>query len=440
MPPTPIDRPLDPAEAFFFLLDKLSGMNFVVFAERAGALSAAQVRQALDAVQADDPLLRARITWNQAGLRFAPADAPLPLQVVDTSAAAWLACIEAELARPFAHEVGPLARCLLLQWPGRCVLALTFHHCIGDGRSGSELLRRVLARVAAGDFDPRPADALPPLHAVLPPQFNWEAQPQTAEQVYAALMADYRRHGKPAPLPWLAPQAAQRTPRVLRLALAADELQRLLAASRAQGATVHGALCAAQLLATQRRLGTVQAAPLFLSCPADLRAHLAPAQPVAPTALLVTMLAASFAVGGATDFWSLAREVTAHTRMQLARGDGHLFFCLYGVDGAVADAAGLARFNKMVMASPHGSCVSNVGRVPAVAADPAVEAISFALCPMPYQTLFTSVTTYADQLLINVAYDAGKQADADAQACVASLGELLRSAGEGARAAPQPVA
>lgn len=429
MPPTPIDRPLDPAEAFFFLLDQLSGMNFVVFAERAGVLDAARVRRALDAVQAEDPLLRTRIVRTDSALRFAAADAPLPLQVIDTSAADWLGCIEAELARPFAHEAGPLARCLLLQWPGRSVLALTFHHCIGDGRSGGELLRRVLARVAADDFDARPAGALPPLHAVLPPQFDWEAQPETAEQVYAALMDDYRRHGKPAPLPWLAPHAPQRRPRVLRLALAADELQRLLAASRAQGTTVHGALCAAQLMATQQRLGTAPAAPLFLSCPADLRAHLAPAQPVAPTALLVTMLAASFMVGADTDFWSLAREVTAHTRKQLARGDGHLFFCLYGVDGAVADAAGLARFNKMVMASPHGSCVSNVGRVP-VAADPAVEAISFALCPMPYQTLFTAVTTYADQLLINVAYDEGKQAAADAQACVESLGNLLREAAQ----------
>lgn len=432
MLPTPIDRPLDPAEAFFFLLDQLSGMNFVVFAERAGALDAARVRRALAAVQAEDPLLRARIVRTDTALRFAAADAAVPLQVIDTSAAGWLACIEAELARPFAHEAGPLARGLLLQWPGRCVLALTFHHCIGDGRSGSELLRRVLTRVAADDFAAAPAAALPPLHAVLPPQFDWEAQPQTAEQVYAALMADYRRHGKPAPLPWLAPQAPQRTPRVLRRSLSADALQRLQQAGRAQGASVHGALCAAQLLATHRLLGAAAAVPLFLSCPADLRAHLAPAQPVAPTALLVTMLAASFAVGGDTGLWSLAREVTAHTRMQLARGDGHLFFCLYGVDGALADAAGLARFNKMVMATPHGSCVSNVGPVPAVAADPAVEAISFALCPMPYQSVFTSVTTYAGRLLLNVAYDAGKQDHATAQACADGLVELLQAAAQAA--------
>jgi hypothetical protein len=155
-------------------------------------------------------------------------------------------------------------------------------------------------------------------------------------------------------------------------------------------------------------------------------------QPIAPTALMITMLAATFVVDGATDFWTLAREVVAHTRMQLARGDGHLFFNLYALDRAVAEADGPARFNKMVMATPQGSSVSNVGRVPLVEADPAVEAISFALCPMPYQSVFTSVTTYADRMHINLAYDAGKQPDASAQACADGMRDLLLAAARGA--------
>jgi hypothetical protein len=42
----PINRPLDPAETFFFLLDRLSNMNFAVFAARTGALDAQRVRAA----------------------------------------------------------------------------------------------------------------------------------------------------------------------------------------------------------------------------------------------------------------------------------------------------------------------------------------------------------------------------------------------------------
>ena len=39
-----IDRPLDPGEAFFFLADRSSCMNFVLFAERRGHLDAERIR------------------------------------------------------------------------------------------------------------------------------------------------------------------------------------------------------------------------------------------------------------------------------------------------------------------------------------------------------------------------------------------------------------
>jgi hypothetical protein len=427
---TSINRPLDPAEAFFFLLDRLSSMNFVVFAERAGTLDPQRVRAALQAVQTEDPLLRARIVWTAAGLRFEAADdAPIALELADTSAEGWLALIERELARPFAASEAPLARCLLLRWPGHCVLALTFHHCIADGRSGTELLRRLLGRIANGNSDAVvPARPLPPLHAVFPARFRWEEQPEATEQVYEAVMRDYRRHGKPTPLPWLDASAPSRVPRLLRIEVPADDLQRLLAASRRNGTTVNGALCAAQLLATRQQLPAGDPAVLFLSCPVDLRPHVEPAQPAAPTALYVTMFGASFAVDAATGFWALAREFTTLARTQLARGDGHLFFSLYGLDRAVTEPGGEARVHKMVLATPQGSTVSNVGRVPAVESDPAVQAISFALCPMPYQSLFSAASTYAGRLFVNLAYDAGKQAESTAWACADAMRELLRAA------------
>ena len=188
-------------------------------------------------------------------------------------------------------------------------------------------------------------------------------------------------------------------PRLRRLTLLRDDLEQLLAACRRNGTTVHGALCAAQLRATYQLLSTTNPAALFLSCPVDLRPHLDPVPPIAPTGLYITILGASFALGPSTTFWNLAREVPALMRMRLTRGDGHLFFSLYGLDRAPADADALARFDKMVLATPQGSTVSNVGRVPVVEADPAVEAISFALCPMPYQSVFTSVSTYADPVV-----------------------------------------
>lgn len=71
MPADPVDRALDPGEAFFFLADRNSCMNFVMFAERRGQLAAERIRAGLAQLQQQNPLLRARITWTAgAGLRF----------------------------------------------------------------------------------------------------------------------------------------------------------------------------------------------------------------------------------------------------------------------------------------------------------------------------------------------------------------------------------
>jgi len=227
------------------------------------------------------------------------------------------------------------------------VLALTFRHGIADRRSGTELLRRVLGRIAnesVGDI--RPAAPLPPMHAVFPARFRRDEQPEAAEQVYAAVMHDCRRHGKPARLLWLGAGSPRRVPRLQRTTLEPDDLQLLLAACRRHGTTLHGALCAAQLRATYWLQSTTEPAALFLSCPVDLRPRLDPVQPIAPTCLYVTLLGASFVLDPSTTFWDLVRGAPAHTRTQLARGDGHLFFSLYGLDRAVADADALARFGK----------------------------------------------------------------------------------------------
>lgn len=427
-------RPLDPAESFFYLLDRISCMNFVVFAERSGHLDAERIRAALEVLRTEHALLQARIsTAPGSALRFSPdAPAPIPLECTATSADHWQEIIAHELARPFATDAAPLVRCLYLQWsaPQRCVLALTFHHCIADGRSGTELLRELLRHIAtprnaggAGTAAPQP-----PMHAVFPAPFRWAEQPDAAERALDVLLRDHKRLGRPTRLPWLATAAAHRQPRFIRVALPPTIVQQLLDVSRQHDTTIHGALCAAQLLATHQLVGAADPAALFLSCPVDMRPHLDPAPLVAPTGLYITMIAATFAVDASTSFWDLAREVTTHSRRQLARGDGHLFFSLYDVDRLVTESDGLARFTKLVMATPPGSSVSNVGRVAAVADDLAVDAISFALCPMPYQAVFSSVSTYADQLIINVAYDAGKLADATANALANAMHPRLQAA------------
>ncbi|MBV5298168.1 MAG: hypothetical protein JZU64_08535, partial [Rhodoferax sp.] len=69
-----------------------------------------------------------------------------------------------------------------------------------------------------------------------------------------------------------------------------------------------------------------------------------------------------------------------------------------------------------------------VGAIKTVADDPAVDAMSFALCPMPYQTLFTAASCYQDQLILNIGFDAARLTEANAQVLVQRIRALLLAA------------
>lgn len=427
----PIIRPLDPGESFFYMSDRVSCMNFVVFAERRGHLSLERLRQALDLVQQENLLLRASIHWTQEnGLCFTHAGGPvIELRCHSVTAQDWQHPIEQQLSEPFAFGAAPLMRCLYLQMdaPERSVLALCFHHAIADGRAGTALLRRMLSVMASQD-KPSPLsgpDALPPMADVHPARFRWSEHEEAAKQLKATLIADYRRHGPLPAMPWLASEAAGRTPRFIRLTLAPEHTRRLLTRARKHGTTVHGALCAAQLLAQCALQPDTTATPYFLSCPVDMRAHLEPVQAATPAGLFVSLISATFLVSATSDFWQLARDITDQTRLQIARGEGHLLYKLFGLDGSPVLPEQLDTFRKKTLASLTNTMVSNVGAITPVADDPAVEAISFALCPMPYQTLFTAASSYQDQMVLNVGFDADRLAESDAQVLAQHIRHIL---------------
>lgn len=422
LPVAPIIRPLDPGESFFYMSDRVSCMNFVVLAERRGHLPLERLRQALDLVQQENLLLNASIHWTQEdGLCFSHAGGPaIELRCHSVTAGNWQQPIEQQLSEPFAFEAAPLMRCLYLHMdsPARSVLALCFHHAIADGRAGTALLRRLLS-VMARRQDPGPLpgpDVLPAMADVHPARFRWNEQQEAAKQLKATLIADYRRHGPLPAITWLAGEASGRTPRFIRLGLPPEDTRRLLSNAREHGTTLHGALCAAQLLAQCSLQSGTDATPFFLSCPVDMRAHLEPVQAATPTGLFVSLISATFPVSASSDFWQLARDISTQTRLQIARGEGHLLFSLFGLDGSPVLPERLDAFRKKSLASLSNTMVSNVGAIAPVADDPAVESISFALCPMPYQTLFTAASSYQDQLVLNIGFDADRLAESDAQA------------------------
>jgi hypothetical protein len=443
-------RPLDPGEAFFTLADQVSGMNFVVFAERLGALPPERVRSALDVIQRENLLLQTRIHWvGEQGLSFVHAPgARIELRCLEVIGTHWQGPIEQQLSEPFAMGSAPLMRCLVLnvlsdsdatapvQAPVRLVLALCFHHAIGDGRSGTALLCRVLNLIASDE--PMPvaeaeasaveANAVPAMLKLYPTHYRWADQPDAAMQLKASLIADYRRHGPLTPIPWLTSHTSRSQPRFLRLSYEPSVTEALRNTARDQGSSVHGALCAAQLLAQLALQPGNEPHVFCLSSPVDMRRHLEPVPAPSPTGLYVSIVSSTFSVDASTEFWNLARDVITQTRLQLNRGEGHLFFNMFGLDGAPVMPERAAPFHQKVLASLPNTMISNVGAIATVTTDPDVTAISFALCPMPYQTLFTAASTYQGQLVLNVGYDAARLSDADAQTLARRIGDHLNAA------------
>ena len=424
-------RHLDPGEAFFTLNDHVSCMNFVVFAERTGHLVPERVRRALDTLQCDNQLLQTGLRWTEAdGLCFvSEPDTPIELRCHTTTVADWQGFIEQQLSEIFPIGSAPLMRCLYLEMPPpqRSVLALCFHHAVGDGRSGTELLRRLLSLIATEPQAANQPDAklLPAMLAVHPEQYRWHQQPEAAKQLRSVLIGDYRRHGPQPAIPWLASEASGRAPKFIRLSLTSDITRQLVVKARAQGSSVHGALCAAQLMAQHRLQAGTEPTAFFLSCPVDMRPHLEPVQPVSPTGLFVSLISGTYSVSADSDIWALAREVITQTRRQIARGEGHLLFHMYGLDGSLLLPGFMEPFKKKSLASLPNTMVSNVGQIAVEAGDPAVESISFVLCPMPYQTLFTAASTYQDQLILNIGFDAARLTEANAHLLAQGIQDIL---------------
>jgi hypothetical protein len=205
-------------------------------------------------------------------------------------------------------------------------------------------------------------------------------------------------------MPWLQGEPAPAQPRFERIVLERDATERLVTRCREQGTTVHGALGAAQLCALHRLWGGPDPRTLLLSHPVDLRARLDRAVPPDSLGLYISVLASPHRVGRDSDFWSLAREITADLRAQLARGEAHLFYALQNLDEVPPGDEAVAWFGKRLRSMLPNVSLSNIGQVEAIESGDRVRSISFALCPMPFQLAFCAASTYAGRLLVNLTY------------------------------------
>lgn len=404
-------RELDITERYFHVLDRVSSMYFVIFAERATRLDFEVLQQKVADVQRMEPLLRARCVQTSDSQWYFEelADSPIPCERVTLESSDWLRFFEEELREPFHAEAGPLMRCHYLESrrsEDSCV-ALTFHHSIGDGRSCIALLRDLLDRVAR-NAPYRIEDArscLPPMHTLFPEQFRFAEKQAELKALRKTQMFELSRTWPLTDLPWFRRQRSTVDPCVRRFSIGKETLHRLRATCKTHGVTLHGALSAAQLMAEYRLLECEDPANLLLGCAVDMRPHLVPETPTLPIGLYSSTVVQMHAVSADGNFWELARSIIERIKLQIARGDAHAYMFTREMQSALrATDTDCMAFDRLLESMPEGTGLSNIGAIPTIESDPSIRRIGAVITSCPHQTFCCVASTYQDELQVITTY------------------------------------
>jgi len=326
----PLERPLSALEKTIWLARYAGPYNCLAIAEVEGPLTVEVLREALDCLQRRHSLLRARICVERGRVLYRTQDVPpIPLRVQDTPEGAWEAEAEQELTVPIEWDTGPLLRCVLLRHTqNRFTLFLNCSHAIADGFACAYLLRDLLVAAAAEPESPEPG--LPPLPIPLSMEERLPARARGVRgfiRMIRFLVRDFLQNLKRAGLPrrlaldaW--PPFEQRRSGLIHYRFDRAFTERLVARAREENTTVHGALCAASLLAVSKQMTDGAPRPLACTSSVDVRSRLSP--PVTEEqGIFVSVLWTVQNVWKEKPFWDLAREVRQDLKEKVRR-EGHL--------------------------------------------------------------------------------------------------------------------
>lgn len=316
-------RRLGNIERGCWLIAQTAPMNVLSVAQVRGRLDHGRLPAALAAIQARHPLLRVCVREDGGRPAYFESDAPIPLGLRERrDDTAFHQVVAEERNRPLPADQAPLLRLTVLWGEEASDLIFTLHHLISDGASSSLIVRDLLQALA------EPAAPQPSL----PLQPSLEALMPAAERGLPGLARTARFVADQAHTFWvrrprlLAEQQA--VPRLARRSAVAHQtidreaLSALRAACRARGVTLHGALCAALLLAVgaEVRDESGEPAPLLGCCsPMNLRGVLVP--PVGEDlGLFVGPIVTFHRVPAGCDLFSLAAELTRDVHAARAAG------------------------------------------------------------------------------------------------------------------------
>ena len=304
------NRKLGLIENLFDILHDVGSMIDVNVARIEGAIKPAILQQALDCLQKVHPLLQSHIVNLEDGAYFQwEGTTKIPLYVIDKhDENQWLKVAEEELHQKFPRDTSPLCRVTLLRSSisnGINEIIVTFHHAIVDGMSCMLFVDQLLfyyQQIAAGEDIPKivTMQLLPSLEKLL--DSSLVSKNNVAE----------KQHDEVISTPQLiieeeAPPSDRHTCLVTRI-LSQDMTLRLSDRCKQEKTTVHGALCAAMLLAVAKIAFTNL--PLSLSCGSNvnLRKSCKPEVTTDQIGCFISIVEEIHTLEENTTFWNLARE------------------------------------------------------------------------------------------------------------------------------------
>lgn len=314
-------RSLSPMEQTFYIADEICSLNFTMHCEISGELAEDVLREAIDKVQARHPLLRMHLDGEPGELRFLPGTRPIPLRIADGPPSAVVAECEHELRTRFDGRRGPMARCVLIRHGSdHATLLVTFHHLIGDGISGSLLLRDLFRTLRGEDLDVLPLAESADRH--LPASARGLQGFISLVRVAGQRLGRTLRHGRVRYLPVeRSASYGDRQAAVRMLRFEPESVNALADLARREDTTVHGALSAAIVLASRPELGPAPSHVAFSSA-LDMRDRFSPSIGD-DLGLYATLVYSTHLIDDKTGFWPLARELKAG--LNVAVGSGQPF-------------------------------------------------------------------------------------------------------------------
>ncbi len=315
-----MNRILTASEHLMWLSYKNSPENVTLSATIKGSFPIDLLTEALAWLQLRHSRLRVKIVaLHQNQPQFSLENVPpIPLRVIERQGEEhWCQEMVEELRHPLSWNEEPLLRVLLLHSSDVSNLIITFHHCIGDGLSGAYLIRDILQFIGEPDIPRELLPDLPPVDEIIPDITKNVVGENLNDSIdtESILTKTYRKNQQNNTPDTLAI-------RLFHWTLSSAETTKLVARCREEKTTVHGALCAAFLLAIAAEIKSPDEIILRCHTPVNIRNYLT-INVGENLGEYITRPITNHQLTQKTNFWNLAREVKYKLNQLVA--DGKLF-------------------------------------------------------------------------------------------------------------------